>query len=66
MAQESICGLQNIDLNNETIEILGIHFSYNKIIQTERNYLTTVKKNSKGSQCTDDKDTDSSRKHFNF
>ena len=29
-AQEAICGLQNIDLINGTIKILGIHFSCNK------------------------------------
>ena len=34
----------NINLTNDTIKILGIHFSYNKKIRTERNYLTTVKK----------------------
>ena len=39
-AQEEACGLKNIDLSNDTIKILGIHFSYNKEIQTERNYLT--------------------------
>ena len=43
-AQEAVCGIQNTDLTNGTIQILGIHFSYNKKIQTERNYLTTVKK----------------------
>ena len=42
--QEAVCDLQNIDLTNDSIKILGIHFSYNKKIQTERNYLTTVKK----------------------
>ena len=26
------------------MKILGIHFSYNKKVQTDRNYLTTVKK----------------------
>ena len=36
-AQEAVCGLQNIDLTNDTIKILGTHFSYNKKIQTERN-----------------------------
>ena len=46
-AQEAVCGLQKIDLTNDTIKILGMHFSYNKKIQTERNYLTTVKKNQK-------------------
>ena len=43
-AQKAVCGLQNIDLTNDTIKTLGIHFSFNKKIQTERNYLTTVKK----------------------
>ena len=42
--QEAVCGLQNIDLTNDAIKILGIHFSYNEKIQTERNFLTTVKK----------------------
>ena len=44
VTQEAVRGLQNIDLTNDTIKILGIHFSQNKKIQTERNYLTTVKK----------------------
>ena len=39
------------------MKILGIYFSYNKKFQTQRNYLTTVKKSSKGSQCMDYKDT---------
>ena len=43
-AQEGVCGLQKIDLTNDTIKILGIHFSFNKRIQTEGNYLITVKK----------------------
>ena len=42
--QKAVCGLQNIDLTNDAIKILGIHFSYNEKIQTERNFLTTVKK----------------------
>ena len=41
--QEPVCGLQNIDLANDTIKILGIHFSYNKKIQTEKNHLITFK-----------------------
>ena len=40
----AVCGLQNIDLTNDAIKILGIHFSYKEKIQTERNFLTTVKK----------------------
>ena len=42
--QEAVCGLQNIDLTNDAIKILRIYFSYNEKIQTERNFLTTVKK----------------------
>ena len=41
-AQKAVCGLQNTELTNDTIKILGIHFSYNKKIQRERNYLTTA------------------------
>ena len=43
-AQEAACGLQNIDLTNDTIKIPKINFSCNRKIQTERNYLITVKK----------------------
>ena len=65
-AKEAVFGLQNIDLVNDTIKILGIHFAYDKKIQGERDYLTTVKKNSKGSHSMDYKDTYSRRKKFNF
>ena len=37
-SQKVVCGLQNIDLTNDTIKILGIHFSYNKKIQGSMNY----------------------------
>ena len=47
VTQEAVCGLQNIDLTNYTIKVLGIYFSYNRKIQTERNYLITVKKSQK-------------------
>ena len=43
-AQEAACGLQNIDLTNDKIKIPKINFSCNRKIQTERNYLITVKK----------------------
>ena len=41
---KAVCGLENIDLTNGTIKTLETHFSYNKTIQIERNYLTTLKK----------------------
>ena len=40
--QGLVCGLQNIDLTNDTMKTLGIHFTCNNKIQAERNYLTTV------------------------
>ena len=33
---EAVCGLKSVDLSNDTIKILGIHFSYNKIILSLR------------------------------
>ena len=41
-AQDAACGLQNIDLINDTIKIPRIHFSYNKKITNRENYLTTA------------------------
>ena len=43
-AHKAVCGLENFDLTNDAIKTLGAHFSYNKKIQTERNYLTPLKK----------------------
>ena len=43
-AQGAVFGLQNTDLTNDTIKILEVHFHITKKIQTEKNYLTTVKK----------------------
>ena len=62
-AQKAVCGLQNIDLTNDTIKTLGIHFSFNKKIQTERNYLTTVKKIQKALNVWI---TGTRRKNFDF
>ena len=63
--QQRVCGLQSIVLIIGTIKTLGIYFSCNKIVQTERSYLTLVK-NSKGSRCMNYKDIYSSRKNFDF
>ena len=43
-AQEAICSLI---LETNFLKILETHFSYNKKIQTEKNYLTIIKKNQK-------------------
>ena len=41
---EAVCGLKCVDLSNDTIKILGIHFSYNKKVQIQNNFITTIKK----------------------
>lgn len=38
------CGRKTIDLTKETVKILGIHFSYNKVIQMEKKFITTITK----------------------
>ena len=63
-AQKAVCDLQNIDLTNDTIKILGIHFSYNKKYTKE--LFNHYQKNSKGSRCMGYKDTYSRMKNFNF
>ena len=42
--QEAVCSLKCVDLSNDTIKIIGIHFSYNKKVQMEHNFVTTIKK----------------------
>ena len=38
----AVCGIKCVDLTNETIKILGIHYSYNKTLQCEHNFLRTI------------------------
>ena len=40
----ALCGMKNIDLNNETVKILGIHFSYNKKLEQEENFISHITK----------------------
>ena len=39
-----ICSMKNIDLTKDAVEIIGISFSYNKAIQNELNFRTTISK----------------------
>ena len=32
------CGLKSVDLSNDPIKLLGIHFSYNKKVQMQNNF----------------------------
>ena len=39
-----LCGMKCIDLTNNSMKILGIHFSYNKKIENEENFIKLIKK----------------------
>ena len=41
---EAVPGLKSVDLSNDTIQILGIHFSYSKKVQMQSNVISTIKK----------------------
>ena len=34
----ALCGMECINLNENTIKILGIHYSYDKILENEKNF----------------------------
>ena len=40
----ALSGVKNINLNEQAIKILGVHFSYNKQVLLEKNFLEVVKK----------------------
>ena len=40
----ALCGFKNVDLTTDSVKILGVHFSYNKDICRQRNFLDVVKK----------------------
>ena len=40
----ALCGMKSVNLNIETIKILGTHFSYNKELQQEKNFFTHITK----------------------
>ena len=39
-----VYGLKCVDLSNDTIKILEVHFSCNKQVQMQNNFLITIKK----------------------
>ena len=43
-ASMELCGMECIDLTNNSMKILGIHISYNKKIENEENLLSLLKK----------------------
>ena len=40
--QVAVCGMRYADLKNDTLKILGTHFSYNEKLKEERNFYKTV------------------------
>ena len=44
MVSLALCGMDCIDLTKTTIKLLGIHFSYNKKLETEENSIRNVRK----------------------
>ena len=40
----ALCGMDCIDLTKKTIKILGIHFSYNKNLETKENFIIHARK----------------------
>ena len=39
-----LCGMECIDLTKTSIKILGVHFSYNRKIEIEENFIKLIKK----------------------
>ena len=42
--QVALCGMKCANLNNETVKILGVHFSYNKNIEQDKNFSEHILK----------------------
>ena len=42
--QVALCGMKCVNLNNETVKTLGVHFSYNKDLEQDKNFLNILSK----------------------
>ena len=42
--QVALCGMKCVNLNNETVKILGVHFSYNKNLEQDKNFSKHILK----------------------
>ena len=38
----AVCGMKSVDLKNDSVKILGTHFSYNDNIKNERNFVKII------------------------
>ena len=42
--QVALCGMKCVNLNNETVKILGVYFSYNKNLEQDKNFSEHILK----------------------
>ena len=40
----ALCNVKNIDLTNDSIRVLGVHYSYDKNICRDKNFISTIMK----------------------
>ena len=40
----ALCGFKNVILLEDSISVLGVHFSYNHILLRDRNFVDVIKK----------------------
>ena len=38
----ALCGMKCVNLNNKTVKILGVHFSYNKNLEQDKNFFEHI------------------------
>ena len=42
--ETALCEVKNVNLETESIKILGVHFTYNKTLFTDKNFISVVDK----------------------
>ena len=62
----ALCGMDCIDLTKKTIEVLGTHFSYDKKLETEENFIRHVRKIEKSTEVMENAKFDPGRKNYYF
>ena len=42
--QVALCGMKCVNLNNKTVKIIGVHFSYSKNLEQNKNFCERIVK----------------------
>ena len=42
--QVAICGMKYVNFNNKTVKVLGVHLSYNKNLERDKNFCGHIVK----------------------